>query len=275
MMTVYNKVINHAALQTLDVLAIGMVTLVALRAAAARAARLHHRPYRAPARGRDRQRRACTISCSCPTASSRRRPSAVVLERRAPGRPAAPVPDRPPAAADRRSRLRRPVPGRAARPRADAGLVTAAAMPVFALLSVLAQRGQAGASARAASARPAPRPSALGEAVTQALTVKLAGARAGHEAALRAPPAPQRLDRAAVRADRPRRRQPRPGAAASDRAGPGLSRRPHDRGRRHDRGRPGGGLDPLRPRPGADAPDRAAPGASSSRRARRSAASTS
>ena len=28
MMTVYNKVINHAALQTLDVLAIGMVTLV-------------------------------------------------------------------------------------------------------------------------------------------------------------------------------------------------------------------------------------------------------
>ena len=28
MMTVYNKVINHGALQTLDVLAIGMVTLV-------------------------------------------------------------------------------------------------------------------------------------------------------------------------------------------------------------------------------------------------------
>ena len=33
MMTVYNKVINHAALQTLDVLAIGMVTLVAFELA--------------------------------------------------------------------------------------------------------------------------------------------------------------------------------------------------------------------------------------------------
>ncbi len=57
MMTVYNKVINHAALQTLDVLAIGMVTLVAFELALAGAARLRHGAYRRPARGRDRQRR--------------------------------------------------------------------------------------------------------------------------------------------------------------------------------------------------------------------------
>ena len=56
MMTVYNKVINHAALQTLDVLAIGMVTLVAFELAAARPARLGHRPHRRAAGGRDRQR---------------------------------------------------------------------------------------------------------------------------------------------------------------------------------------------------------------------------
>ena len=48
MMTVYNKVINHAALQTLDVLAIGMVTLVALRARCCARCAATSRPTPAP-----------------------------------------------------------------------------------------------------------------------------------------------------------------------------------------------------------------------------------
>ena len=57
MMTVYNKVINHAALQTLDVLAIGMVTLVAFELLL-RALRGYITAHTgATAGGRDRQRR--------------------------------------------------------------------------------------------------------------------------------------------------------------------------------------------------------------------------
>ena len=114
-----------------------------LRAAAARAARLHHRPYRRQARGRDRQRRvaphpASALSLLRGDARCRRARTAAA------GRPAAPVPDRPPAAAVRRSRLRRACSSPCCSALNPAlALVTAAAMPVFAALSILGQRGQA------------------------------------------------------------------------------------------------------------------------------------
>ena len=171
MMTVYNKVINHAALQTLDVLAIGMVTLVAfeLLLRALRGYITAHTGARLEAAiGSDVVHHLLHL----PYRFFEATPGAVVLERRAPGRPAAPVPHRPPAAADRRPRLRRPVRGWCCWPSHRRWrLVTAAAMPVFAALSVLGQRSQSAhqrAHARAAGAKA----TALGEAVTQALTVK-------------------------------------------------------------------------------------------------------
>ena len=79
-----------------------------LRAAAARVARLHHGAYRRAPGGCDRQRRAAPHPASAlpllrgdPRCRRARAPAA--------GRPTAPVPHGPPAAADRRSGVRRPV----------------------------------------------------------------------------------------------------------------------------------------------------------------------
>ena len=97
MMTVYNKVINHAALQTLDVLAIGMVTLVASSCCCARCAATSP-PTPGPG---SRPRSAatwCTICVHLPYRFFEAMPERRGAGAGAPGRPAAPVPDRPPAA---------------------------------------------------------------------------------------------------------------------------------------------------------------------------------
>ena len=171
MMTVYNKVINHAALQTLDVLAIGMVTLVAFelllrslrgyitahagaRLEAAIGSDLVHHLLRLPHRYHETN------------------PSAALQER-----------------VRQVDQLRQFLTGHLPLLIVDLGfvglflavllvvapalgIVTAAAMPLFALLSALTQRWQQAhqqASARAATAKA----SALGEAMSQVLTVKL------------------------------------------------------------------------------------------------------
>ena len=170
MMTVYNKVISHAALRTLDVLAIGMVTLVGFELVL-RCLRGYVATY-AGARleaaiGDDLVHHILHL----PYRSFEATPSTVMLERLRQLEP-----------------LRQFLTGQLPLLVVDLGfvglflaallvlspvlgLVTLAAMPVFGLLSFLAQRRQAAlqrAQFRAASARSA----ALGEAVAQALTVK-------------------------------------------------------------------------------------------------------
>ncbi|MGE3742749.1 MAG: ABC transporter transmembrane domain-containing protein, partial [Geminicoccaceae bacterium] len=171
MMTVYNKVINHGALQTLDVLAIGMVTLVgfelALRGlrghvAAHAGARLEtaiggelvHHLLRLPHRFHERNA------------------SGPVMER-----------------LRQVDQLRQFLTGQLPLLLVDLGfvglflavllivapplgLVTLAAMPVFALLSIGVQRRQE-AHQRASFQAAGARVSVFGEALSQALTVKL------------------------------------------------------------------------------------------------------
>ncbi|HEX6012189.1 MAG TPA: peptidase domain-containing ABC transporter, partial [Geminicoccaceae bacterium] len=170
MMTVYNKVINHAALQTLDVLAIGMVTLVgfelllrALRGyiAAHTGARLE------AAISGDVMRHIVRL----PFRVFEAVPGAAMLER-----------------VRQVDQLRQFLTGHLPLLIVDLAfvglfvavlfvltpalaMVTLAAMPAFALLSALAQRRQTAlqrAHFRAASAKAV----ALGETVAQALTVK-------------------------------------------------------------------------------------------------------
>ena len=172
MMTVYNKVINHAALQTLDVLAIGMVTLVAFELPCAPCAATSPR---IPARGW-RPRSAATSSitcCSCPTASTKRTRAPWCMER-----------------LRQVDQLRQFLTGHLPLLIVDLafvglflavllvitptlGLVTAAAMPVFVLLSVLAPAPPGGRTSAPASAPPAPRPRPWARRWRQALTVKL------------------------------------------------------------------------------------------------------
>ncbi len=171
MMTVYNKVISHAALQTLDVLAIGMVTLVAFELAlrALRGYVTAHTGARLEAAiGSDLVHHLLQL----PYRFHEANPSAAVMER-----------------VRQVDQLRQFLTGHLPLLLVDLafvglflaallvvapslGLVTAAAIPVFVLLSVLSQRRQEEhqrASFRATGARSA----ALGEAVGQALTVKL------------------------------------------------------------------------------------------------------
>ena len=173
MMTVYNKVINHAALQTLDVLAIGMVTLVGfeLLLRALRGYITAHTGARLEAAiGSDVLHHIVHL----PYRFFETTPSAAVLER-----------------VRQTDQLRQFLTGHLPLLIVDLAfvglflavmfaltpvlaLVTAAAMPGFAALSVLVQRVQAThqrAHARAAGAKA----TALGEAVTQALTVKCLG----------------------------------------------------------------------------------------------------
>jgi ABC-type bacteriocin/lantibiotic exporter with double-glycine peptidase domain len=176
MMTVYNKVINHAALQTLDVLAIGMVTLVAFELAL-RALRgwvtAHTGARLETAIGSDLVHHLLQL----PYRFYETNPSASVMER-----------------VRQVDQLRQFLTGHLPLLIVDLafvglflsallviaptlGLVTAAAIPAFVLLSVLAQRRQElhqRASFRAVGAKSA----ALSEAVGQALTVKLLGLEA-------------------------------------------------------------------------------------------------
>lgn len=169
-MTVYNKVINHAALQTLDVLAIGMLTLVAFELAL-RALRGHvaaHAGARLEAAiGGDVVEHLLHL----PYASFQATPSAAVLER-----------------VRQLDPLRQFLTGHLPLAIVDLAfvglfllvlflltpalaLVTLAAVPAFVLLSWWAQKRQAGlqrAHAEAATAKLA----ALAETVSQALTVK-------------------------------------------------------------------------------------------------------
>ena len=171
MMTVYNKVINHAALQTLDVLAIGMVTLVAFELAlrALRGYVTAHTGARLEAAiGSDLVHHLLQL----PYRFYETNPSASVMER-----------------VRQVDQLRQFLTGHLPLLIVDLafvglflaallviapvlGIVTAVAIPAFVLLSVVAQRRQElhqRASMRAVGARAA----ALGEAVGQALTVKL------------------------------------------------------------------------------------------------------
>lgn len=171
MMTVYNKVINHAALQTLDVLAIGMVTLVAFELAlrALRGWVTAHTGARLEAAiGGDLVHHLLQL----PYRFYEANPSASVMER-----------------VRQVDQLRQFLTGHLPLLIVDLGfvglflavllvitptlgIVTAAAIPAFVLLSVLAQRRQdlhQRASFRAVGAKA----SALNEAVGQALTVKL------------------------------------------------------------------------------------------------------
>ncbi|MFL5336123.1 MAG: peptidase domain-containing ABC transporter, partial [Geminicoccaceae bacterium] len=171
MMTVYNKVINHAALQTLDVLAIGMVALVAfeLLLRSLRGYITAHAGARLEAAiGSDLVHHLLHL----PYRYYETNPSAGLQER-----------------VRQVDQLRQFLTGHLPLLIVDLafvglflavllvitptlGIVTAAAMPVFALLSIVAQRHQQAhqqASSRAATAKA----SALGEAVSQVLTVKL------------------------------------------------------------------------------------------------------
>ena len=171
MMTVYNKVISHAALQTLDVLAIGMLTLVAFELAlrALRGYVTAHTGARLEAAiGVDLVHHLLHL----PYRFHEANPSTSVLDR-----------------VRQVDQLRQFLTGHLPLLLVDLafvglflaallviapslGLVTAAAIPVFVLLSILAQRQQEQhqrASFRAAGARSA----TLAEAVGQALTVKL------------------------------------------------------------------------------------------------------
>ena len=171
MMTVYNKVISHAALQTLDVLAIGMLTLVAFELAlrALRGYVTSHTGARLEAAiGSDLVHHLLQL----PYRFHEANPTAAVMER-----------------VRQVDQLRQFLTGHLPLLLVDLafvglflvallviapslGLVTAAVIPVFILLSVLSQRRQEQhqrASFRASGARSA----ALAEAVGQALTVKL------------------------------------------------------------------------------------------------------
>jgi ABC-type bacteriocin/lantibiotic exporter with double-glycine peptidase domain len=170
MMTVYNKVISHGALRTLDVLVIGMTTLIGFE--------LVLRALRGYIAAHTGARLEATIGSDLvhhivhlPYRSFEAMPSAAMLERVRQLEP-----------------LRQFLTGQLPLLIVDLafvglflaallvlsptlGLVTLAAMPVFALLSALAQRRQTAlqrAHFRALSAKA----TALGEAVTQALTVK-------------------------------------------------------------------------------------------------------
>jgi ABC-type bacteriocin/lantibiotic exporter with double-glycine peptidase domain len=170
MMTVYNKVINHAALQTLDVLAIGMVTLVGfeLLLRALRGYITAHTGARLEAAiGGDVMRHIVHL----PLRVFEAVPGAAMLER-----------------VRQVDQLRQFLTGHLPLLIVDLAfvglfvavlfvltpalaLVTLAAMPAFALLSAVAQRRQTAlqrAHFRAANAKAV----ALGETVAQALTVK-------------------------------------------------------------------------------------------------------
>ncbi|MFO1049451.1 MAG: peptidase domain-containing ABC transporter [Geminicoccaceae bacterium] len=171
MMTVYNKVINHGALQTLDVLAVGMVTLVAFELAL--------RSLRGQIAAHAGARMEAAIGSELvhhllqlPYRFHETNPSGAVMER-----------------LRQVDQLRQFLTGQLPLLLVDLafvglflavllavapplGLVTLAAMPVFALLSVGARQRQEAhhhASFQAAAAKA----SAFGEAMTNALTVKL------------------------------------------------------------------------------------------------------
>ena len=171
MMTVYNKVINHGALQTLDVLAVGMVTLVAFELAL--------RSLRGQIAAHAGARLETAIGgelvhhlLQLPYRFHETNPSGVLLER-----------------LRQVDQLRQFLTGQLPLLLVDLafvglflavllavapplGLVTLAAMPVFALLPVGARQRQEAhhhASFQAAGAKA----SAFGEAMTNALTVKL------------------------------------------------------------------------------------------------------
>ena len=173
MMTVYNKVINHAALQTLDVLAIGMVTLVGFE--------LLLRALRGHITARTGARLEAAIGSDVmhhivhlPYRYFETTSSAAVLER-----------------VRQTDQLRQFLTGHLPLVIVDLAfvglflavlvaltpglaLVTAAAMPAFALLSIMAHRIQATHQRdhhRAAAAKAA----TLVEAVSQVLTVKCLG----------------------------------------------------------------------------------------------------
>jgi ABC-type bacteriocin/lantibiotic exporter with double-glycine peptidase domain len=171
MMTVYNKVISHAALQTLDVLAIGMVTLVAFELAL-RALRgyigAHTGARLEAAIGGDLVHHLLQLPCRFYDAN----PSSAVLER-----------------VRQVDQLRQFLTGHLPLLIVDLafvglflaallvvaptlGLVTAAAMPAFALLSLATQRRQE-VHHRATVQASAAKAASLGEAVAQAATVKL------------------------------------------------------------------------------------------------------
>lgn len=171
MMTVYNKVINHGALQTLDVLAVGMVTLVAFELAL--------RSLRGQIAAHAGARLEAAIGgelvhhlLQLPYRFHETNPSGALLER-----------------LRQVDQLRQFLTGQLPLLLVDLafvglflavllavapplGLVTLAAMPAFALLSVGARQRQEAhhrASFQAAGAKA----SAFGEAMTNALTVKL------------------------------------------------------------------------------------------------------
>jgi ABC-type bacteriocin/lantibiotic exporter with double-glycine peptidase domain len=131
-------------------------------------------------------------------------------------------------------------------------LVTVLAMPPFVLLSALAHRGRRDAQGRL----PRQRRQGLEPERDGDPRADREGARArGRDgAALRGPARRERLGRVPLRQRRPARRQPRPGPPAGDGPAHDLRGCPHDhRGRAHG-GRAGRRHDPLGPRAGADAP---------------------
>ena len=171
MMTVYNKVINHGALQTLDVLAIGMVTLVGFELAL-RALRGHIAAHTGARLETAIGSELVHHLLQVPYRFHETNATGAVMER-----------------LRQVDQLRQFLTGQLPLLLVDLafvglflavllvvalplGLVTLAAMPVFALLSLGVQRRQE-AHQRASFQAAGARTSAFGEALTQALTVKL------------------------------------------------------------------------------------------------------
>ena len=171
MMTVYNKVINHGALQTLDVLAIGMVTLVGFELAL-RALRGHIAAHTGARLETAIGSELVHHLLQLPYRFHETNATGAVMER-----------------LRQVDQLRQFLTGQLPLLLVDLafvglflavllvvalplGLVTLAAMPVFALLSLGVQRRQE-AHQRASFQAAGARTSAFGEALTQALTVKL------------------------------------------------------------------------------------------------------
>ncbi len=170
MMTVYNRVISHAALQTLDVLAIGMLSLFVFELML-RALRGHvasHTGARLDvAIGGEVVHRLLQPTLPRLRGGGQRRPG-----RAGPSaRPAQKLSHWSAAAASCRPRLCRAVRRSARRARADLAWLTVAAMPLFVLLSAVAHRRQR-TLGRVAAGAATQKAACLGEAVGQALTVK-------------------------------------------------------------------------------------------------------